>query len=253
MTNRFQPFQRPSAAPAAIMLGCRPVRIRRPSPGRANHGAAMTSMTTLPVAGSKSLDLAVRELSRDVTPATAPDAKADQDRIAAIKQSIDIADTTAVLQFGANTQNAIATFADSVLQTVTTKDSGEVGERLTDLMMKIKGLDVESLTKAPGFLNRLFGSIEREIRTFVGRYEKAGGEIDKIVLQLESAKDGLMRDLVMLDKLFDKNLENFHSLNLHIQAGEEMIRDIREKLLPQLEAEAKQAQGADGQFATQHL
>ena len=85
----------------------------------------MTSMTTLPVAGSKSLDLAVRELSRDVTPATAPDAKGDRERIAAIKQSVDIADTTAVLQFGANTQNAIATFADSVLQTVTTKDSGD--------------------------------------------------------------------------------------------------------------------------------
>src|SRR5262245_20110008 len=213
----------------------------------------MTSMTTLPVAGSKSLDLAVRELSRDVTPATAPDAKGDRERIAAIKQSVDIADTTAVLQFGANTQNAIATFADSVLQTVTTKDSGEVGERLTDLMMKIKGLDVESLTKAPGFLNRLFGSIEREIRTFIGRYEKIGGEIDKIVLQLETAKDGLMRDLVMLDKLFDKNLDNFHGLNLHIQAGEDIAREAREKLLPQLEEEARQNRGPDGQFAAQRL
>src|SRR5262249_46697282 len=62
--------------------------------GRGNQGVTMTSMTTLPVAGSKSLDLAVRELSRDVTPATAPDAKGDRERIAAIKQSVDIADTT---------------------------------------------------------------------------------------------------------------------------------------------------------------
>ena len=56
-------------------------------------------------------------------------------------------------------------------------------------------------------LERLFGSIEREIRAFIGRYEKVGGEIDKVVLQLEAAKDGLLRDLVMLDRLFDKNLE----------------------------------------------
>ena len=92
-----------------------------------------------------------------------------------------------------------------------------------------------------------------EIRAFIGRYEKVGGEIDKVVLQLESAKDGLLRDLVMLDKLFDKNLDNFHGLNLHIQAGEEIVADVRDKVLPKLEAEAKEKQGADGQFAAQRL
>ncbi len=213
----------------------------------------MTTTTNLPVAAGKNLDLAVRELSLDVSTAGDAGSKADRDRIAAIKQGIDIADTTAVLQYGANVQNTIAEFADSVLQTVTTKDSGEVGQRLTDLLLKIKGLDVESLTKTPGFLNRLFGSIEREIRTFIGRYEKVGGEIDRVVLQLESAKDGLLRDLVMLDKLFDKNLDNFHGLNLHIQAGEQIVGEMRDKVVPKLEAEAKEKQGADGQFAAQHL
>jgi uncharacterized protein YaaN involved in tellurite resistance len=217
------------------------------------QGAAMTTTTNLPVAAGKNLDLAVRELSLDVSTAGDAGSKADRDRIAAIKQGIDIADTTAVLQYGANVQNTIAEFADSVLQTVTTKDSGEVGQRLTDLLLKIKGLDVESLTKTPGFLNRLFGSIEREIRTFIGRYEKVGGEIDRVVLQLESAKDGLLRDLVMLDKLFDKNLDNFHGLNLHIQAGEQIVGEMRDKVVPKLEAEAKEKQGADGQFAAQHL
>ena len=212
----------------------------------------MTTTTNLPVAGGKKLDLAVRELSVDVS-ADGADSKADQDRIAAIKRDIDLADTTAVLEFGANVQNTIAEFADSVLQTVTTKDSGEVGQRLSDLLLKIWGIDVESLTKAPGFLDRLFGSIEREIRSFISRYEKVGGEIDKVVLQLESAKDGLLRDLVMLDKLFDKNLDNFHGLNLHIQAGEEIIAEVRDKVLPKLEAEVKEKQGADGQFAVQRL
>ena len=213
----------------------------------------MTTTANLPVAGTKSLDLAVRELSLDASAGEVAASQADRDRIAAIKKNTDIGDTTSILQYGANVQNTIAEFADSVLQTVTTKDSGEVGQRLTDLLLKIKGLDVESLTKAPGFLERLFGSIEREIRAFIGRYEKVGGEIDKVVLQLEAAKDGLLRDLVMLDRLFDKNLETFHGLNLHIQAGEELVREARETLLPPLEAEAKQKQGADGQFAAQRL
>ncbi|HTO84050.1 MAG TPA: toxic anion resistance protein, partial [Methylomirabilota bacterium] len=98
----------------------------------------MSTTTNLPVAGGKNLDRAVRELSLDVSTGGA-DSKADQDRIAAIKRDIDIGDTTAVLQFGANVQNTIAEFADSVLQTVTTKDSGEVGQRLSDLLLKIRG------------------------------------------------------------------------------------------------------------------
>ena len=78
----------------------------------------MSTTTNLPVAAGKNLDLAVRELSVDVS-AGGADSKADQDRIAAIKQDIDLADTTAVLQFGGNVQNTIAEFADSVLQTGT--------------------------------------------------------------------------------------------------------------------------------------
>src|SRR5215813_7616576 len=210
----------------------------------------MTTALKLSVAGPKNLDLAARELSLNIDTAAS---QADRDRIAAIKRNIDLADTTAVLQYGANVQTTIAEFADSALQTVTTKDSGEVGQRLTDLLLKIKGLDVESLTKKSGLLKRLFGSVERAIRAFIGRYEKIGSEIDKIVLQLEAAKDGLLRDLVMLDKLFDKNFDNFHGLNLHIQAGEEIIADVRDKVLPKLETEAKAKQGADGQFATQRL
>src|SRR5262249_59433240 len=101
----------------------------------------MTTTTNLPVAGGKKLDLAVRELSVDVS-ADGADSKADQDRIAAIKRDIDLADTTAVLQFAANVQNTIAEFADSVLQTVTTKGSGEVGQRLSQPLLTIWAIDL---------------------------------------------------------------------------------------------------------------
>lgn len=208
-----------------------------------------TAVVTQP---SKNIELAQVELSRSASPVVPLD-EGEVKAVAEIKSGINIADSAAVLQYGARVQNGIADFADSVLKTVAAKDSGQVGETLTDLLMKVKGLDADSLAKTPGFLGRLFGSAQREVEKFLGRYEKVSSQIDRIVLQLEQTKDQLLRDVVMLDMLFEKNLENFRALNLHIRAGEELIAETRAGVLPALEKAAADPDPTMGQIAAQKL
>lgn len=196
-------------------------------------------MSNLPVVPqpSKNMELAQSELSRSASPTVALE-PADAAVVAEIKQTIDITDSAAVLQFGTKVQTGIAEFADGILKTVAAKDSGVVGETLSDLLMKVRGLDAENLNKSPSFIGRLFGTATREVGKFLGRYEKVASQIDRIVLKLEEAKDQLLRDVVMLDMLFERNLENFRALNLHIRAGEELLADMRTNVLPALEAAA---------------
>lgn len=207
-------------------------------------------MSNLPQApqSSNSLDLAQAELARGDGPG--PD---DLARVAEIKQAIDITDSAAVLQFGAKVQAGIADFADGILRTVASKDSGIVGDTLADLLARVRGLDTESLGQGGGFLSRLFGTAQREVGKFLGRYEKVASQIDRIVLKLEEAKDQLLRDVVMLDMLFERNLENFRALNLHIKAGEDLLAETRATVLPALEAAARDPDPALAQVNAQKL
>lgn len=210
------------------------------------------STTALAPQPSKNIELVQEELSRSASTAVALTPE-ESKAVAEIKATINIADSAAVLQYGARVQNGIADFADGVLKTVAAKDSGAVGETLSDLLMKVKGLDAESLAKTPGFFGRLFGSARREIEKFLGRYEKVSSQIDRIVLQLEQTKDQLLRDVVMLDMLFEKNLENFRALNLHIRAGEELIAETRANTLPELERAVAAADATTAPIMAQKL
>lgn len=177
----------------------------------------------------------------------------EAETIARIKSSLDLTDSAAVLQFGNKVQNGIAEFADGILKTVMAKDAGHVGETLSDLLVTVKGLDAEALSRKPGLIGRLFGSAKAEIVKFLGRYEAIAGQIDRIVLRLEDAKDGLLRDVVTLDMLFERNLENFRYLNLHIRAGEELLAETRATLLPALTAAAEDPDPTMAQINSQKL
>lgn len=178
---------------------------------------------------------------------------ADLAEITGIKASLDLMDRAAVLQFGARVQNGIADFADGILKSVTSQDSGIVGETLSDLLARLRGLDAEALTRKPGFVARLFGTAKAEIGRFLERYQAVSAQIDRVVLRLEAAKDDLLRDLVTLDMLFERNLENFRSLTLHIRAGEELLAETRAKHLPALEAAAADPDPGLAQINAQKL
>lgn len=209
------------------------------------------SNSTLVPQPSKAIETVQAELVRD--PAAAALAPAEAEAVRDIKAGLDLTDSAQVLQFGGKVQASIAEFADGILKTVAAKDSGAAGEALADLMAKVRDLDADALSKKSSFLGRLFGTAKNEIASFLGRYEKVSTQIDRIVLKLEETKDQLLRDVVMLDMLFERNRDNFKALNLHIRAGEELLAETRASLLPALEAAANDPDPALAQINAQKL
>ena len=186
----------------------------------------------------------------DVTPILAPQQEIEKvtrqtelltpeerKQVDAIKEGFDITDSSQALQFGNAAQKNLADFSDSILAQVRTKDSGYVGELLTDLSTKI---DEFSQNETKGFMKKLpiIGKLVNRADGLVSAYDKLSVKVDKIQSELEKSKLAMMKDIIMFDSLYDKNLEYFKSLQLYIQAGEEKLSELRTITLPKLRQEA---------------
>ena len=186
----------------------------------------------------------------DVTPILAPQQEIEtvtrqtelltpeeRKQVDAIKEGFDITDSSQALQFGNAAQKNLADFSDSILAQVRTKDSGYVGELLTDLSTKI---DEFSQNETKGFMKKLpiIGKLVNKADGLVSAYDKLSVKVDKIQSELEKSKLAMMKDIIMFDSLYDKNLEYFKSLQLYIQAGEEKLSELRTITLPKLRQEA---------------
>lgn len=154
-----------------------------------------------------------------------------------IAKSITVGDSNAIIQFGVGAQKNISEFSDSMLKQVRSKDTGEVGQALTDLVFKIKDLNVNEFTnsKVGGFLSGLFNKVER----FFAKYEKVGSQIDKILEQLNSSRMMMLRDITMLDLLYQKNIEYLNNLDIFIAAGQIKIEELKNVELPKLQVQAQ--------------
>ena len=161
----------------------------------------------------------------------------ERKQVDAIKEGLDITDSSQALQFGNAAQKNLADFSDSILAQVRTKDSGYVGELLTDLSIKI---DEFSQNETKGFMKKLpiIGKLVNKADSLVSAYDKLSVKVDKIQSELEKSKLAMMKDIIMFDSLYDKNLEYFKSLQLYIQAGEEKLSELRTITLPKLRQEA---------------
>ena len=161
----------------------------------------------------------------------------ERKQVDAIKEGFDITDSSQALQFGNAAQKNLADFSDSILAQVRTKDSGYVGELLTDLSTKI---DEFSQNETKGFMKKLpiIGKLVNKAEGLVSAYDKLSVKVDKIQSELEKSKLAMMKDIIMFDSLYDKNLEYFKSLQLYIQAGEEKLSELRTITLPKLRQEA---------------
>ena len=186
----------------------------------------------------------------DVTPILAPQQEIEKitrqtelltpeerKQVDAIKEGLDITDSSQALQFGNAAQKNLADFSDSILAQVRTKDSEYVGELLTDLSTKI---DEFSQNETKGFMKKLpiIGKLVNKADGLVSAYDKLSVKVDKIQSELEKSKLAMMKDIIMFDSLYDKNLEYFKSLQLYIQAGEEKLSELRTITLPKLRQEA---------------
>ncbi|MBB5336524.1 toxic anion resistance protein [Pectinatus brassicae] len=161
----------------------------------------------------------------------------DRKNIESIKDSIDILDTNAVIQFGNTAQNNISQFSNSVLEQVRTKDGGYVGELLQNLVGRLEEFDEDNksgfLKKIPG-VSKLFNSAQKMIT----KYNKLSTEMEKITAELEKNKIVLQKDIALFDELSNKNLEYFKNLNIYIKAGEEKTQELQQIVLPKIKQEA---------------
>lgn len=122
------------------------------------------------------------------------------------------------------------------------KDSGYVGELMSDLVIKVKEVGVDELDD--GFLDKIpfINNAARALKKFIQRYEKLEVQIDQIEHELEQARMAMLKDITVFDGLFEKNLEYFRDLQVYIVAGEEKLAELRDQTIPALRAEA-QAKG----------
>lgn len=162
---------------------------------------------------------------------------AERKKVEEIKESIDLMDSTTPLSYGAAVQKDIADFSDSVLSSVRTKDGGEVGQLLGELVTKVKGFEP---AEEKSFFSKLpiIGSLKEKADNLMEGYTKLSTQVDRIQSELEKSKMRMMKDVVMFDGLYDKNLAYFKSLQLYIQAGEEKLQEMKAVTLPKLRQQA---------------
>ena len=154
-------------------------------------------------------------------------------------KKIDIKDSNMVLQYGSASQKKIANFSESALQSVRTKDLGEVGDLITGLVNQLKGFSVEEEEK--GFFG-LFKKPANKISTLKTKYDKAEVNVDKICEVLEDHQVKLMKDIATLDKMYELNLVYFKELTMYIYAGKKKLEEVRAVDLKKL-TEKAQASG----------
>ncbi len=163
---------------------------------------------------------------------------------------IDITDTSAVLQYGAGTQQKIANFSDSALENVRTKDFGEVGDMVADLVGELKTFNAAADDK--GFFSFLRGA-KRKLVTLKSRYDKAETSVNNIVSSLEGHQVTLLKDIAMLDKMYDANLTYFKELTMYILAGKKRLEEERATTLAALIKKAEESgQQEDAQKASDY-
>ena len=167
----------------------------------------------------------------------------EQKKIREIRESIDLMDSQAVIQYGVGAQRNLSDFADTVLGNVRSKDTGYVGGLLSDLVIQVKGMDITKPGDGEGILDKIpfVRNARNSLEKFRERYAKVEVQIDRIEGELEKARVSMLKDIGMFDTMYEKNLEYFRELQIYIEAGEEKLTELREKTLPGLRAEAERS------------
>lgn len=183
-----------------------------------------------------------REIAK-VTQQTEIISPEDRKRIDEIKNSIDLTDSQSSVQYGVNAQRNIAEFSDTILNNIRSKDSGYVGDLLSNLVVKVKGFEVDGKDSG-SFIKKIpiIGSLVGKAQNMMAEYDKLSVQVDKIQAELDKARMMMLKDIVMFDTMYDKNVEYFKELQLYIKAGEEKILELQTQTIPRLRQEAAASQ-----------
>lgn len=161
----------------------------------------------------------------------------EKQMVEAFAGQIDLADSAAILQYGAGAQKKMADFSESALNNVKTKDLGEVGTLLTDVVTELKSFDAE---EEKGFLG-IFKKQANKVTAMKAKYAKAEVNVDRICKVLEGHQVQLLKDAAMLDKMYETNLTYFKELSMYILAGKKKLYEVENKELPELTAKAEKS------------
>lgn len=165
-------------------------------------------------------------------------------------KQIDITESDVILQYGSDSQKKIAGFSDTALEKVRTKDLGEIGTLMSNLVVELKGFNANE--EKDGFLGFLKKGGDK-ILAMKAKYDKAQVNVDKISRVLEEHQIVLLKDIAMLDQLYDKNLQNFKELSMYILAGQKKMAIVKEKELPLLVEKAEKSGLAEDSQAANDL
>ena len=164
---------------------------------------------------------------------------AEQAAVKEFAEKIDVLNTEQVMNYGSAAQKNITEFSDAALNSVRTKDLGQVGDMLSDLVIELKGLNFEPEEKKG--LRGLFKKTSQNIASLKAQYDKAEVNVDKIVESLEKHEITLMKDISMMDKMYERNQEYMKELTMYILAGKIKIEHLRSVELPEIQAKARQS------------
>lgn len=162
----------------------------------------------------------------------------DQAAVKAYAGKIDVTNTNEVLQFGSTAQQKMTQFADSALENVRKKDTGAVGQTLTDLVSQLQGFSIDPNEKKG--IKGLFKKTSSQINSLKTRYDKVSVSVDQVANTLEDHRVSLLKDIAMLDRLYDENVEYYRQLAFYIVAGHEKTEDLRNREIPRLREKAMQ-------------
>ena len=182
------------------------------------------------------------EEKKEVEPDRPELSKLSEKEQAAVREfacQIDITNSGQVLSYGAAAQTNISEFSTAALGTVRTKDLGEVGGMLSDLVVELKGLNFPEEEKK-GFLG-IFKKAGNNIASLKAQYDKAEVNVDKITAELEKHERVLLKDVATMDKMYEMNQAYFKELTMYILAGQLRCKELREKDLPELQQKARES------------
>lgn len=181
---------------------------------------------------------APKELEKPADPNMTEDVLSAEERqmVESFSKQIDIRNSAAILQYGVGTQKKMADFSEEALAKVTTKDLGEVGDLLENVVKELKSFDAVEEEKG------LFGIFKRgtnKIQALKTKYAKAEGNIEQIVQTLEKHQIQLLKDSATMDKMYALNLNYFKELSMYILAGKKKLQEVREGELKELTLKAQ--------------
>ena len=209
--------------------------------------APSLTLDAAPAAPTLTLDPAADEKviaeSKKATPVQVEDtplSPEEQKMVNDFAEKIDITNSQMVLQYGAASQKKLSDFSETALSRVKTKDMGETGELITNLISELQGFD--ATTEQPkgifGFFKKTYNSIE-QLKT---RYDSADKNVERIKAQLEDHQVTLMKDITMLDKMYELNLVYFKELTMYILAGKKKLAEVRANDLKAAQEKAQRTQ-----------